>query len=336
MFPPDANIPSHQPLLPDVDAKSFPIGEPKSIRYHATRLNQVAKERSSASANDSTSSSAGGSSVRGGSSPSRSRVNAAISGTPCAFRSTLSSALQCNNWSDLLSPSFVLDPNPSHATPRVSGFSFVDALPSPRASTISAAALQELMTWGTIDSTPIALRSSSSSAFPTALSDIAGNYTAAGAQRSALGGGGGPFRVAEIGRRERLALQMAGRSENRASAAFGLTTPASTTTAGSRSASKRSLSSSSQQQYMNSPRTRSLTPAAQQLLGRTHRSGTKQGMSSTQEYAASAREEEIKLRLVREKERAKAKAREMQGMEKLRRETWGESPDTSMGSDSIL
>lgn len=89
MFPADANTAADRPLLPDVDPKAFPLGDPKGIRYHATRLEQIAKESSRSEKSSSGGSSRGGSS-RGGSSPTRSRVNAAISGTPCKFLHSLS------------------------------------------------------------------------------------------------------------------------------------------------------------------------------------------------------------------------------------------------------
>ncbi|KAL8290309.1 hypothetical protein RQP46_003248 [Phenoliferia psychrophenolica] len=72
MFPPDANGPvalsssSTTTNATDTDSDGLPLGEPKGIRYHATRLDHVEKR------------------APGAPSPSRSRIHAAISGTPCS------------------------------------------------------------------------------------------------------------------------------------------------------------------------------------------------------------------------------------------------------------
>ena len=76
MFPPDADVPFDRPhIQPDVEKDGPPLGEPKSIRYHATRLQQVASKSSKGSRASSS----------GRLSPTRSRINAAITGTPCSF-----------------------------------------------------------------------------------------------------------------------------------------------------------------------------------------------------------------------------------------------------------
>lgn len=190
-----------------------------------------------------------------------------------------------------------LDPVPG--TPKVSGFSFVDALPSPRASTIQAAALHELMTWGTIDSTPIAIRSS-----------------AASNRRSALGDGGGPFKIPDISRRERLALKMARRSA-RSGATLSDATPRTR---------RHQLMQSSTHESM-SPRPDLLSPAAKELLGRTRTGKGIKGMGSSREYNATE---------VDRNERARAKAREVEGRERLKRAKWSESPASSVGFDPDL
>lgn len=92
MFPPDADAdPSDPPPLQHASSASaaagaaasasnatssnpvLPLGEPKGIRYHATRLMDL--ERGEGRLDDG--------SEGGTPSPSRSRINAAISGTPC-------------------------------------------------------------------------------------------------------------------------------------------------------------------------------------------------------------------------------------------------------------
>lgn len=75
MFPPDADI-THQSEIPGAGvaepgktADGLPAGEPKGIRYHATRLGEM--DRPAGRDDDSEPS------------PSRSRIGAAIAGTPC-------------------------------------------------------------------------------------------------------------------------------------------------------------------------------------------------------------------------------------------------------------
>ena len=73
MFPPDADTdPSDAPSFqqPVASTSALPLGDPKGIRYHATRLMEVENGGRDGS-------------VGGTPSPSRSRINAAISGTPC-------------------------------------------------------------------------------------------------------------------------------------------------------------------------------------------------------------------------------------------------------------
>ena len=70
-FPPDADIEIQagmpKPAL-DPATKNLSAGEPKAIRYNATRLHEMARPPKDAP------------------SPSRSRIHAAISGTPCELR----------------------------------------------------------------------------------------------------------------------------------------------------------------------------------------------------------------------------------------------------------
>jgi hypothetical protein len=158
------------------------------------------------------------------------------------------------------------------------------------------------MTWGTIDSTPIAIRSS-----------------AASNKRSALGDGGGPFKIPEVSRRERLALKMAGRSGKSGS---------TLTDATPRTRRHQLMSSSQRSNNPASPRPDLLSPAAQELLGRTKTGkGRSHGMGSTSQYNATE---------VTRNERARAKAREVEGRERLKRAKWSESPALSLGFDPDL
>ncbi|KAF8078503.1 nuclear protein DGCR14 [Lyophyllum atratum] len=108
MFPPDADqSPYHPPHLTEA------ASDPKVIKYGNTRLSEY--EHSSSSS-------------RGQSappSPTRSRIDAAITGTPYRPRS-----------------------------PTVNDFSLVPNLPSPTASELGPTAVKQLMTWGTLNATP--------------------------------------------------------------------------------------------------------------------------------------------------------------------------------------
>jgi len=89
MFPPDADTdpsdpPPHQRPTLDSNASTssssfnapvLPMGEPKGIRYHATRLMELEKGGTEQGASQSGETP----------SPSRSRIDAAISGTPCKY-----------------------------------------------------------------------------------------------------------------------------------------------------------------------------------------------------------------------------------------------------------
>ncbi|KAG6860113.1 hypothetical protein C0995_015551 [Termitomyces sp. Mi166 len=106
MFPPDADeSPYHQ--IPEA------VVNPKVIKYNNTRLPE----------NEHSLSSSEGQSVPP--SPTRSRINAAITGTPYRPKS-----------------------------PTSSNFSLVPDLPSPTASELGPTAMKQLMTWGTLNATP--------------------------------------------------------------------------------------------------------------------------------------------------------------------------------------
>ncbi|KAI5475680.1 protein DGCR14-like protein [Pseudohyphozyma bogoriensis] len=265
MFPPDANGGVEQGPAKGSKEDTDAPGTPKAIRYHATRLAEV--ERA----------------PPGAPSPTRSRINAAVTGTP--YHGNVS------------------------ATPKVQGFSFVDALPSPRASTIPAKDLQELMTWGTIESTPV-LRSSASAA------------------RSALGEGGGPFRIEDTSRREALAHKMA----NKAKRSLAEKAGGSGSSAGGL---RRSVLDSVRSRVEGggtprSPRVGELSPAARNLLGKTGQ-GRKleKGISTTEGW-----KEEDRKRARRQI--AEVRARELESQDRLKRTRWTPSPAPSLGFDPDL
>ncbi|GAA5987033.1 hypothetical protein JCM10908_000999 [Rhodotorula pacifica] len=321
MFPPDADRSNPSSLTgpPDAPAAAGPdtsssctaadkkkrkdeppvlLGEPKGIRYHATRLREMETGRSSRSGGGRDSDA--GSTV-GSTSPTRSRIGAAIAGTPY--------------------------PAPVSQTPRVAGFSFVDALPSHDPSSLPAQALQELMTWGTIEATPVTLRT-------------------AGGDQSV-----GPFRVKESDRREVLAHKMAKKAkrslaESVTGAGRGLATTPGGGSSMRRSALEASIRSSrgggdSVRGSSGSsgpggssgatPRrsTTDLSPAARSLLGRTKPG---KALESSLGQSRQWNDDEERRRI----ERARLRAREVESRDRLRRERWTPSPAVSLGFDPDL
>ncbi|KAF5377447.1 hypothetical protein D9615_005302 [Tricholomella constricta] len=120
MFPPDADeSPYHPTNLADVATN------PKVIKYGNTRLPEY----------DHSSSSTRGQSAPP--SPTRSRIDAAITGTPYRPKS-----------------------------PTGNNFSLVPNLPSPTASELGPAAVKQLMTWGTLNATPRIISQSDDPALP--------------------------------------------------------------------------------------------------------------------------------------------------------------------------
>ncbi|ESK98326.1 aspartate aminotransferase [Moniliophthora roreri MCA 2997] len=110
MFPPDADAsPYHE--KPKID--TIPKGEERSIQHGSTRLPEQ---------DDSTSHSQ---SLSAPPSPTRSRIDAAIQGTPYRPHS-----------------------------PTTHNFSLVPNVPSPTPSELGPAAVKQLMTWGTLNATP--------------------------------------------------------------------------------------------------------------------------------------------------------------------------------------
>ena len=90
------------------------------------------------------------------------------------------------------------------------GYSFVDAMPSPTASNIGETGLKSLMTFGTIASTPVALRGPSDPIRPP-------SQAATDALQE------GPFKIPATPRREMLAHKMAGRATKSLQQRHGLT-----------------------------------------------------------------------------------------------------------------
>ncbi|GAA5884369.1 hypothetical protein JCM16303_003655 [Sporobolomyces ruberrimus] len=300
MFPPDADTDPSDPPPLQTSATSgsssnpnggpiLPMGEPKGIRYHATRLMELEG--------------GGGDGSEGGTpSPSRSRINAAISGTPYPGSNQASSS-----------------------TPRVNDFSFVSALPTPRAHQLGPQALQELMTWGSIEATPVTIRTN----------DAAGDSSV------------GPFRIEDTSKREELAFKMARKakrslaeSANRGGSGGrkGLAIDSRGTGSlrrGGLDASVRSSATPGGGGGNITPRTGDyLSPAARSLLSKTN-SGKllDRGLRGNQTELTGKEKKEEEVRRI---ERAKKRAREVESQDRLKRERWTPSPAVSLGFDPDL
>ncbi|KAG5648088.1 hypothetical protein DXG03_007123 [Asterophora parasitica] len=129
MFPPDADESPYHPNTKLVNSSA----DPKVIKYGNTRLPEY--EHSS-------------SSTRGSSappSPTRSRIDAAITGTQCT----------CMPFDHTLPEHLLKHLHIDRPTSPANGdFSLVPNLPSPTASELGPTAVKQLMTWGTLNATP--------------------------------------------------------------------------------------------------------------------------------------------------------------------------------------
>ena len=161
MFSPDADVSPYQ-----APAQKESEKHPKAIKYGNTRLPEQ-EESSSVSR-----------SISAPSSPTRSRINAAIEGTPCTYSIPEHRSLTY----------------PSLDRPRSNedeGFSLVPTVPSPTASEMGPKAIQQLMTWGTLSATPRIIQSD----------DPVDTVTA-----------DSPFRIAEMSKRETLGHQLSNKA----------------------------------------------------------------------------------------------------------------------------
>ncbi|KAG0150220.1 hypothetical protein CROQUDRAFT_58426 [Cronartium quercuum f. sp. fusiforme G11] len=168
MFAPDANIAPHQVAQPPPfpAPPSVSLGGPKGINYANTRMSkndlieEVLKQAKSSSHQSTTTLS-----------PTRSHIAAAINGTTHAI--------------------------PESMSPKVNGFGFVSAMPTPNPNELGEAnQLDQLMTWGEIIATPVPL-----------------------GQDSVMEEG--PFKIPKTPRREELAMGMARKASKSLREKFG-------------------------------------------------------------------------------------------------------------------
>ncbi|KAJ7293695.1 nuclear protein Es2-domain-containing protein [Mycena rebaudengoi] len=141
MFSPDADeSPYHtKPAQPTTD--------PRAIVYASTRLEDPPQQSRSLSAPPS---------------PTRSRIDAAIMGTPYRPRS-----------------------------PTINNFSLVPNLPSPTPSELGPAAVKQLMTWGTLNATPRIISQSDDPALPPPSTPLSNNASKSLRVKAGLLGLGG-------------------------------------------------------------------------------------------------------------------------------------------------
>ena len=137
MFGPDADVnpvlPGPRPAMTATQIRA----DPPEIRHANTRL-----------ADEDPDDDQDARSSRRATSPSRSRVGAAIAGVQCKWPLSLT---QCQ-----LIDNFATD-QPSSQLPKYGDYALVPAVPSPSPSELGPNAVKELMTWGTLLGTPRAL-----------------------------------------------------------------------------------------------------------------------------------------------------------------------------------
>jgi len=126
MFPPDADASPYHPPPQTKEAER----NPKIVKHANTRLPEQDEDG------------LGSRSLSQPPSPTRSRIDAAITGTPCELE-----VLQ-----PLWQSPYVSTDHPR--SPKESNFSLVPDLPSPTPAELGSRAVKQLMTWGTITSTP--------------------------------------------------------------------------------------------------------------------------------------------------------------------------------------
>lgn len=253
MFPPDANLSLTAPRPKALDPKEadrLGIQAPKAISHANTRIAQPETSSSSSSVPAS---------------PTHSNIAAAIGGTPYPGREGLSD------------------------TPRVGGYSFVDAVPSPTPDQLGKGGMKQLMTYGKLGATPVPL---------TEVKE-------------------GPFKIPQTPHREQLALNMARKASKSLAGRHGVQLP----TLAKDAAKRLGLTPKDQStpfggsmkgtpRGSSTPTSEGLSPAAKSLLGKTG-----QGRSVLNSARGSGAFDAVS----KSKE---AKQREAYAKKRLEAETW--------------
>lgn len=230
MFPPDADQSPYNPR-PSLVSKDIKPPPPKVIKYGNTRLPEQ-DDRPSRS-------------MSAPPSPTRSRIDAAIAGTPCT-------SLTSQQLPTCLKNTYMLADRPK--SPTINNFSLVPSIPSPTPSELGPAAVKQLMTWGTLNATPRVLSQSDD---PAEQSDVPPANT---------------FQIAAPTAREQLSLRLSNKAAKslRVKAEL-LGTPSLRTPSTVRSLAGGSSKKAAMAPPAWTPRRveGSLTPAARRLLDRT-------------------------------------------------------------------
>ena len=177
-------------------------------------------------------------------SPTRSNIAAAIAGTPYPGR------------------------NP--ASPRVNGYGFVDVMPQPSPDNIGKAGLRQLMTYGKLAATPVALRALDQEI--EASEDMNDPAVRARKQREADAREAGTFRIPATPRRDEIAHEMAKKASKSLSRRHGVRIP--TLQSAMQNSALAALTPKSSSVFSSSTpnateRKLGLSPAAKTLLNRT-------------------------------------------------------------------
>lgn len=255
MYPPDANLSLTAPrpkALEPKEADRLGLQAPKAISHANTRISHLS-ESDLASVPPS---------------PTHSHIAAAIAGTP--------------------HPSREDDPD----EPRVGGYTFVDAMPSPTPEQLGKQGMKQLMTYGKLSSAPVPL----------------------GEVKE------GPFKIPQTPHREQLALSMARKASKSLAGRHGVNLP----TLGKDAAKRLGLTprdrgspyggsmvrASSSPRTEGTPRKDLLSPAAKSLLGKT--GPGRSSLSSTRSSGIFDAKDKSK----------EAKAREAQAKKRLAEARW--------------
>ena len=208
------------------------------------------------------------------------------------------------------------------------GYSFVDAMPSPTASVLGESGLKSLMTFGTLASTPIALREPGTPSEAGSLGPSPAPSTQmTRAAEAALTQGA--FRIPDTSRRETIAHKIAGKATRSLQQRQGLSLSSSglglRRAAAASSGTPGSVARVADERI---GRDTFLSPAARTLLGKTSRSSRAAGEASPftaspgppSKTSGSKRSAAAALTSQQDRER------ERMAMDKFKRQKWDASP----------
>lgn len=279
MYGPGAERPIHEPMPPPPhpSKEKAPLGGPKAIVYRNTRLGDEAeaqKRRTSASSSRHSTGTAA--------SPTRSNIAAAISGTPHPSRDSM--------------------------TPRVNGFSFVSAMPSPNPALLAPDEMDALMTWGEVASTPV--RTDAQPPPEDRDPDQFPNFVE--------GHGEGPFKIPLTPHREELAMGLARKASRSLRERHGVGLGLGTRLR--KLLGKGEWGRERQEVGLSPRREEMLSPAAKVLLKRTGGDMAERGMKAATTPRGS------RARTSSTPSNAEQQAKEAEAKQRLGRARWDDTP----------